>query len=98
MSLLQEAFRDITTAVDFVALSLCYRKFTTDSQSVARKIVLHTATDISFQHHSSYCRGILHFLSHLKRDNRIPIHPNSAISSYNTPINQVKMRNYYGEN
>jgi len=98
MRLLQEAFRDITAAIEHVALSLCYRKSTAEPHSAARIIVLHTATDISFQHHNGYCRGILHFLSHLIRDNRIPIHSNSANSSYNTTINQVKMRNYYGEN
>ena len=93
MSLLQEAFRDVTTAVEYVALSLCYRKSTADPQSVARIIVLRAATSISFP----FCY-LITVLSSSQRDNCIPIQLNSAISSYNTPLNQVKMRNYYGEN
>lgn len=93
MSLLQEAFRDVTTAVEYVALSLYYRKSTADTQSVARITVLRAATKFSITY-----RYPLPVLSRIQRDNRIPIYLNSAIFSYNTPINQVKMRNYYGEN
>lgn len=98
MSLLQEAFRDITTAIEYVALSLCYRKSTAEPQSAARIIVLCAATSFSFQHYYGMVRSILPVLSRINRDNHIPTHPNSAIYSYNKPINQVIMRNYYGEN